>query len=45
MNKYQEAFDVVDTVLHLMCGEKDPKATNKWNNRVSNDYEGFEECK
>ena len=22
MNNYQEAFDVIDTILHLMCGEK-----------------------
>ncbi len=25
--------------------EKDPKATKAWNNRVSNDYEGFEDTK
>ena len=22
MNKYQQAYDVIDTVLHLMCGEE-----------------------
>mgnify|MGYP006928576387 CR=1 FL=1 len=22
MNKYQEAFSVIETILHLMCGEK-----------------------
>lgn len=22
MNKYEKAFDVIDTILHLMCGEK-----------------------
>ena len=22
MNKHQKAFDIIDTILHLMCGEK-----------------------
>ena len=22
MNKYEKAYDVIDTILHLMCGEK-----------------------
>lgn len=22
MNKYEEAFNVIETILHLMCGEE-----------------------
>lgn len=43
MNKYEEAFDVIETILHLMCGEEREDGYKPSQDEMSNSMEDFKE--
>lgn len=43
MNKYQEAFDVIETILHLMCGEEREDGYRPSHDEMVNSMEDFKE--
>ena len=43
MNKYEKAFDVIDTILHLMCGEEREDGYKPSQDEMVNSMEDFKE--
>lgn len=43
MNKYEKAFDVIDTILHLMCGEEREDNYKPSHDEMVNSMEDFKE--
>lgn len=43
MNKYEKAFDVIDTILHLMCGEKREDRYEPSHDEMSSAMKDFKE--
>lgn len=43
MNKYEKAFDVIDTILHLMCGEEREDGYKPSHDEMVNSMENFKE--
>lgn len=43
MNKYEKAFDVIDTILHLMCGEEREDDYKPSHDEMVNSMENFKE--
>lgn len=41
MNKYEEAFDVIETILHLMCGEEREDNYKPSHDEMVNSMEDF----
>lgn len=45
MNKYEEAFNVIETILHLMCGEEREDNYKPSHDEMVNSMEDFMELK
>lgn len=43
MNKYEEAFNVIETILHLMCGEEREDNYKPSHDEMVNSMEDFKE--
>lgn len=43
MNKYKEAYEVIDTILHLMCGEENESGFNPTHDEMVDSMKVFEE--
>lgn len=43
MNKYEEAFNVIETILHLMCGEEREDGYRPSHDEMVNSMEDFKE--
>lgn len=43
MNKYEKAFDVIETILHLMCGEEREDGYKPSHDEMVNSMEDFKE--
>lgn len=43
MNRYEKAFDVIETILHLMCGEEREDVYRPSHDEMVNSMEDFKE--